>query len=588
MSNDISSSRSTATSSRPCKTLRGRVKFQQSEHDGAVDDDDNTEEGPPRPLPKSDYKSLYKWWNDEYRLVVVCIIGAIVLGIIFKSYNGEPIPQLMNGKLDFDVIIVAMFTCVRVAMSGIVETSISQSAWIWVSEARQRRTNDSRARLEDFKIYDEASRGLWGSLYLLWRLRGRHLACIGALIVILVHGLEASSQQLYRTIPSLAALIHVVPALNVSTKAAVYSGILSVDVKTLDLDCSGINCTWPIIPTLAVCGECNPLEMRTICTDKSQTCRYSLPKGTSVEISRNAPTTERFKTAASEGIIHRFNSTTQTYISVFDVLWVMKSKRETKSVAQECALWFCMKSFNFKITEGQLKQNITKRWPTTRFELSNSAHGDEYVFVDIPKDMNAAPESRYSVSKKALAALRRFVDPLVETTYEKQYTIINFSSDWAEGIYNAREKLSEWVDRFSISLTNEVRLHGEVRDKDRHRYTGHAYVEVQVIVVDWMWMLFPTGLIIISIYHLFHTIIRGARDGISVWKSDSLPMLFCRIDASILAKVGDGMDVPNGLDEAVGDVKVCLLREDDGDWVFKPIESEESSSSSSSESDSGF
>ncbi|KAJ3948998.1 uncharacterized protein N0V96_000106 [Colletotrichum fioriniae] len=475
-----------------------RVKFQQIEHDGAVDDDDNTEEGPPRPLPKSDYKSIYKWWNDEYRLVAVCVIGAIVLGIIFKNYDQQPIPQLMNGDLDFDVIIVAMFTCVRVAMSGIVETSISQSAWIW-----------------DYTV----SRGL-----------------------------------------------DPLPALNVSTKAAVYSGILSVDVKNLDLECSGVNCTWPIVPTLAVCGECNPLDIRTMCTDKSQTCRYSLPRGTSVEISRNAPTTERFKTAASEGIIHRMNSTTQTYISVFDVLWVMKNKRGTKSIAQECALWFCMKSFNFTITESQLKQKLTMSWNTTRFELGNSAHGDEYVFVDIPaKDMNVAPESRYSISKKALAALRRFVDPLVETTYEKQYTIINFSSDWAEGIYNAREKLPEWINRFSISLTNEVRLHGEIRDKDRHRYTGRAYEMVQVIMVDWLWMLFPTGLIIISIYYLLHTIIRGARDGISVWKSDSLPMLFCRIDASILAKVGDGMDVPNGLDVAVGNVNVCLLREDDGD-----------------------
>ncbi|KAG7040164.1 arginase family protein [Colletotrichum scovillei] len=513
MSDDIPSPRSSATSSRSWKTLRKRVKFQQTEHDGA--------------------KSIYKWWNDEYRLVAVCVIGAIILGIIFKHYDRQPIPQLMDGDLDFDVIIVAMFTCVRVAMSGIVETSISQSAWIWVSEARQRRTNDSRARLEDFKIYDEASRGLWGSLYLLWRLRG--------------------------------------------------SGILSVDVKNLDLECSGVNCTWPIVPTLAVCGECNPLDIRTICTDKSQTCRYSLPRGTSVEISRNAPTTERFKTAASEGIMHRMNSTTQTYISVFDVLWVMKSKRETKSIAQECALWFCMKSYNFTITESQLKQKLTMSWNTTRFELGNSAHGDEYVFVDIPaKDMNVAPESRYSISKKALAALRRFVDPIVETTYEKQYTIINFSSDWAEGIYNAREKLPEWINRFSISLTNEVRLHGEIRDKDQHRYTGRAYEMVQVIMVDWLWMLFPTGLIIISIYYLLHTIIRGARDGISVWKSDSLPMLFCRIDGSILAKVGDGMDVPNGLDVAVGNVNVCLLREDDGDWVFKPIESEESSSSSSS------
>ncbi|KAF4784871.1 hypothetical protein HER10_EVM0013433 [Colletotrichum scovillei] len=567
MSDDIPSPRSSATSSRSWKTLRKRVKFQQTEHDGAVDDDDNTEEGPPRPLPK------------------ICVIGAIILGIIFKHYDRQPIPQLMDGDLDFDVIIVAMFTCVRVAMSGIVETSISQSAWIWVSEARQRRTNDSRARLEDFKIYDEASRGLWGSLYLLWRLRGRHLACIGALIVILVHGLEASSQQLYRYEGQPRVRLD---KPEVAAPERSDFGILSVDVKNLDLECSGVNCTWPIVPTLAVCGECNPLDIRTICTDKSQTCRYSLPRGTSVEISRNAPTTERFKTAASEGIMHRMNSTTQTYISVFDVLWVMKSKRETKSIAQECALWFCMKSYNFTITESQLKQKLTMSWNTTRFELGNSAHGDEYVFVDIPaKDMNVAPESRYSISKKALAALRRFVDPIVETTYEKQYTIINFSSDWAEGIYNAREKLPEWINRFSISLTNEVRLHGEIRDKDQHRYTGRAYEMVQVIMVDWLWMLFPTGLIIISIYYLLHTIIRGARDGISVWKSDSLPMLFCRIDGSILAKVGDGMDVPNGLDVAVGNVNVCLLREDDGDWVFKPIESEESSSSSSSsESDS--
>ncbi|GKT41455.1 uncharacterized protein ColSpa_01636 [Colletotrichum spaethianum] len=188
-------SRSTAISGRPRQNLRKQLRFRQVAHDGAVDDDD--EEGPPRPLPEHDYKAIYKWWNDEYRLVAVCIVGAITLGIIFKKFDNKVVPQL-KGDIDFDVIIVAMFTCVRVAMSGIVESSISQAAWIWVSEARQRRTNDMRARLEDFKIYDEASRGLWGSLCLLWRLRGKHLACIGALIVVLTHGLEASSQQLYR------------------------------------------------------------------------------------------------------------------------------------------------------------------------------------------------------------------------------------------------------------------------------------------------------------------------------------------------------------------------------------------------------
>ncbi|EFQ31896.1 uncharacterized protein GLRG_07040 [Colletotrichum graminicola M1.001] len=132
------------------------MRFSRVGHDGAVDDDDDEEEGPPRPLPKHDYRAIYKWWNDEYRLVVVCILGAIALGIIFEKFDQRVVPQL-RGNFDFDVIIVAIFTCVRVAMSGIVESSISQAAWIWV-----------------------------------------HLACIGALIVILTHGLEASSQQLYR------------------------------------------------------------------------------------------------------------------------------------------------------------------------------------------------------------------------------------------------------------------------------------------------------------------------------------------------------------------------------------------------------
>ncbi|OBR10601.1 hypothetical protein CH63R_06293 [Colletotrichum higginsianum IMI 349063] len=146
-------------SRRPRQKPRRRVRFCQGDHDGAVDDDDEAEEGPPRPLPNHDYKAIYKWWNDEYRLVAVCITGAIVLGIIFGRFDKQVVPQLKGG-IDFDVVIVAMFTCVRVAMSGIVESSISQAAWIWVSEARQRRTNNMRARLEDFKIYDEASRGL--------------------------------------------------------------------------------------------------------------------------------------------------------------------------------------------------------------------------------------------------------------------------------------------------------------------------------------------------------------------------------------------------------------------------------------------
>ncbi|KAJ3961511.1 hypothetical protein N0V92_001784 [Colletotrichum tropicale] len=279
------------------------------------------------------------------------------------------------------------------------------------------------------------------------------------------------------------------------------------------------------------------------------------------------------------------NSTSRTYINVFDFLWVSRTRQKTKILAHECALWFCIKTYTIEVDEGGLNQTCLDAWNTTRFEKDNSAHFGEYVFVNIPKEMHVEKPSRYSVTKEALAALQRFIDPLLEGTFESQYTIINFSSDWVEGLYNAQRNLKDWIGRFSTSLTNEVRLHGHIRNEqqDRHRYGCPAVMERQMIIVAWWWLIFPTALIVISIYYLFHTIIRGARDDISVWKSDSLPMLFCRIDPSILLKVGDGMDLPNGLDKRVGDEKVCLLREEDGDWVFKPIESEESSSDSDSE-----
>lgn len=330
-----------------------------------------------------------------------------------------------------------------------------------------------------------------------------------------------------------------------------------------------------------------------MCSDRSQSCSYTMESGASLDMPHHAPSTERFKvTNASPGSDARFDPTSRAYISTFDILWAKKNTRETETSGHECALWFCVQLYSMAKTMNKFEQNIShpSPWNRTRYEPANSAHDNEYVFVDLPDYIGAEQRTRYSISEKALIALRDFVDPLMAGTYETQFGIINFSSEWIEGIYNAHLNLPMWIRRFSISLTNEVRLHGVVLSKDSSRYYGHGFEMQNRIIVSWLWMMFPTIMIVISIYYLVHTIIKGARDGISVWKSDSLPMLFCRIDPSILAMVGDGMDLPNGLDDRVGEVKVCLMREEDGDWVFKPMESEasssESSSSSSSDSDS--
>ena len=90
--------------------------------------------------------------------------------------DGHLVPQLGWG-LQLDTAIIALVTVTRVSMTAIVEAAISQGAWIWISEAAQRRS-PHKALFSDFRLFDDASRGVLGSLSLLWRLKLRWVGCL--------------------------------------------------------------------------------------------------------------------------------------------------------------------------------------------------------------------------------------------------------------------------------------------------------------------------------------------------------------------------------------------------------------------------
>ncbi|KJZ77566.1 hypothetical protein HIM_03290 [Hirsutella minnesotensis 3608] len=169
-------------------------------HDGAVDEEEadgniRLDRDAPEPFVRRRLASSFKWWADEYRCAVLCAIGIVALALVLWHFDGKLHPRLGPG-IELDMIVIAIMTLVRVTLGSIVESCICQGAWIWVSKSHQARTR-VRARLEDFKLFDEASRGFLGSLALLWRLKGLHLSCMGALIIVVTHGFETFSQQMF-------------------------------------------------------------------------------------------------------------------------------------------------------------------------------------------------------------------------------------------------------------------------------------------------------------------------------------------------------------------------------------------------------
>ncbi|KAI1436868.1 hypothetical protein GGR50DRAFT_686212 [Xylaria sp. CBS 124048] len=375
----------------------------------------------------------------------------------------------------------------RIALKAIVETCVGQAAWIWVSGYRRGNTI-AEAKLGDFKMFDDASRGLYGA--------------------------------------------------------------------DLPVSCETANCTWPIFPSLAVCGACMESSFSSSCDPQTGGCIYSMPSGMSiVSSSSSAPFEYRFRVAPSIDAWNVSGASSEAMISVFDTMSSAKTPRNTAVRAHQCGLWFCLQSYNVSVTNGVVSKVVTATWSKAELAPESSAHFEEYVFEDIPTEMNAKEHARYSVSMDALRPLKVFVDKLTRGNASQVAGIVSYDTDWIQAIEAASKDLNGWISRLARSLTNHVQLTGTVRPNANDAYAGTAYIMASHVEVNWYWVAYPVSLMILAFLYLLQT-------------TNSLPMLFCHVSRGIHAQVADGMDVPGGLNYRVGRMEVELVRNDSGQWIF--------------------
>lgn len=105
---------------------------------------------------------LKSWWPEiAYSLSSFALLIALI--VLLRHYDGKPGPDYLN-----TVVAIIATTCRALTVVPIAE-GLSQLKWN--SFARAERP------LTDLYIFDQASRGPFGSLMLLLRARGRYVAC---------------------------------------------------------------------------------------------------------------------------------------------------------------------------------------------------------------------------------------------------------------------------------------------------------------------------------------------------------------------------------------------------------------------------
>lgn len=126
------------------------------------------------------------WWLES--LCCILMLGMIV-AIVTTLYRrqGLPLPDWPY-NISINTLISIFIAILKTAMAVVFAECLSQSKWNWFRKMRP---------LQHLTRYDEASRGPWGSLRLLWTLSGRDfVATIAAAVTILSLAIDPFAQQL--------------------------------------------------------------------------------------------------------------------------------------------------------------------------------------------------------------------------------------------------------------------------------------------------------------------------------------------------------------------------------------------------------
>ncbi|KAF3038388.1 hypothetical protein E8E11_002506 [Didymella keratinophila] len=171
-----------------------------------------------------------------------------------------------------------------------VSEALGQLKWSWFLEHSN--------KIWDFEIFDNASRGPWGSFLLLVRTKGRALAALGAIVMLCALALDPFFQQvvdfpersaLHNSSGAIPRVVNYDPLFMPEYKygypVTQYSQDLAPVIRQflyangthpvefgngtrpdIPLSCPTSNCTWPEYETLAVCSKCSTIDVSELLT----------------------------------------------------------------------------------------------------------------------------------------------------------------------------------------------------------------------------------------------------------------------------------------------------------------------------------
>ncbi|KXH38439.1 hypothetical protein CNYM01_03580 [Colletotrichum nymphaeae SA-01] len=121
------------------------------------------------------YDPFWRVWWKEMLCIVVSIASFVAIVVVIASYDGHSLPKWPL-TITLNTFLAFFTTLAKVAFMLSTSSALSQFKFTWFMEPRP---------LYDFYVFDQASRGLLGSMKMLYRVRLKHTVTIGAILMVI-------------------------------------------------------------------------------------------------------------------------------------------------------------------------------------------------------------------------------------------------------------------------------------------------------------------------------------------------------------------------------------------------------------------
>ncbi|KAI4924170.1 uncharacterized protein J4E92_007251 [Alternaria infectoria] len=526
---------------------------------------------------------LKRWLLELVSWLFSAVCMAAVIGVLIKLKD-EPLTKWALAEktgLTLNAYISILSKMAGAALILPVSEALGQLKWSWFLEHSK--------QMWDFEIFDNASRGPWGSLLLLVRTKGKALAALGAMIMLCSLALDPFFQQVVdfpdrwalqekgSTIPRVVDYRPAfVPAfLGGFEMASEDRALASVareffyengtTVVPFGNDWIGPPGDMPY-PNGTLCGyflnatSDAPIFISGYVADAET--QSGLGEALLV---RTVPLTD-FDTKMplyGAGSI-KFKSRRHV---LFDALIASaaagpSSVYEKKApIVHECVLSWCVQTIKSSYEYGQYNENITSTflddgpgpasWPWESFDTEG---GVFFVYAqNITIEPPAASRSPLTIFNEtyqldnytAMNALTYFDDffpsyyTAENTTATPRIRYRNFeggptSQEMVFNAWEAPNNVTHHVERLATAMTNVIRS-----SPSKKMINGEAYSRENYVSVRWEWLTLPLGLLCISFIFLAATVAKSAveRDRVGVWKTSAYATLLYGLPDEMQQKI---------------------------------------------------